>query len=613
MRMATAYLKLYKWTIFAALLLFAKVGWAAHASDLRIQPLTVRLQAASEALCPGETVPQIIPSEATWWQIDIDADHDVRLLGLGVPDIEFASLYTISSGDTRCLYRLVPGSRYADRPWPSRMVQLPIPASTERTRYVLVWHAHANTPLALTLQTPLAAEQALSVDNLRIGLVTGCLLALFLLACMHYAIEQQPAYLYYAVTVACASVFLLQIGGFLFVWCWPDWGKFNQAVPVWLQVAIHCSHAAFTVHLFDLRRRAPWLWQAYLFVMLMTPSAALVFQLTGSLLLVYPMLAFYVPLPILAGAVAMRQRLPSARTYLAGALCMLVCVNGLFALSVMGILRDWPTFVFPQIGYLLEALCFAAAVGMRMFTLQRSHARQLEARLHEAEQLAQLEADKLELQQKHVHQQMEMAAAGHDLTQPIAAIRLAIPALRAQAGLTSVGSHIEQALNHTESLLRELMGQARSGHCATRLDLNEVLIGVYQRHRMAAEAKGLRLRYVDTSLDVVASDTVLLRLLDNLVGNAIRYTHSGGIVLGARRRGADIVLQVWDSGPGLPEVDRERLMRPFQQGGRFAQERQGYGLGLYIVRTLCEQSGYGFAIASRPGKGTVMSITVPGT
>ncbi|WP_158380859.1 sensor histidine kinase [Chitinilyticum litopenaei] len=599
--------------IVTGLLLFAKPLAAGEGTPaLRVQTLP-----HTPAGIPAASAPWVEgwvrgDDERRWLRVQfVSATPQRLLLDVGVPDIEYLALYRGSGPAASRLIELHSDSPYAARPWPGRRLALPLDVAAGQHEYLLQYRVHGDTPLELQLHTPEEHARRLADGNLLTGLVIGSLLALLLLALLHYAIEQQPAYLYYAVTLLCAVLFLLQIGGFLFGWLWPNAGSWNQAAPVWLQAAIHCSHAAFTINLFDLRRRAPWLWRAYLALMAAALASAVHYQLSGSMDLLLPLALLHLPLPLLAGALALRQRLPAAGWYLAGAICLLLFVNVLFGLSVLGILSGLPTFALPQIGYLLEALCFAAALGYRMFSLQRSHARHLEARLLEAEQLAQAEADKLALQARNQRQQLELAAAGHDLSQPLAAIRLAIPALQAQAGTARISEHIEQALAYTEGLLRELIADARHGQGEHLLALEDVLIAAYQRHLSAAEAKGLRLRYVATGLQLAASPTVLARLLDNLLVNAIRYTETGGVLMGIRRQPNQILIQIWDTGSGIAPTEIQQLLQPFRQSGRLAAERHGHGLGLHIVQTLCQQSGYQFRIASRPGRGSCMSIVIP--
>jgi signal transduction histidine kinase len=102
---------------------------------------------------------------------------------------------------------------------------------------------------------------------------------------------------------------------------------------------------------------------------------------------------------------------------------------------------------------------------------------------------------------------------------------------------------------------------------------------------------------------------VLHRLLDNLVSNAVRYTQRGRVLIGLRWRPGALELQVLDTGMGLREGQLAALRQPFQQIN--AQAAQGHGLGLYIVRSLCAESGYLLSVHSEPGRGSCFAIRMP--
>jgi signal transduction histidine kinase len=98
-------------------------------------------------------------------------------------------------------------------------------------------------------------------------------------------------------------------------------------------------------------------------------------------------------------------------------------------------------------------------------------------------------------------------------------------------------------------------------------------------------------------------------VLRNLLSNALRYTPSGRVVLGVRRRGGGVELQVLDTGPGLAAAQVDTLLRPFEQGRTGAAD--GFGLGLFIVRSLCEQAGWTLRIRSRVGRGSCFAVWIP--
>jgi signal transduction histidine kinase len=102
---------------------------------------------------------------------------------------------------------------------------------------------------------------------------------------------------------------------------------------------------------------------------------------------------------------------------------------------------------------------------------------------------------------------------------------------------------------------------------------------------------------------------VLRRIVQNLLGNAIRYTPSGRVLLGVRRRNDALEIQVWDTGPGILPEQLSRLQQAFEQGEQ--RDQQGVGLGLYIVTSLCQQLGYQLKVRTTLRRGSCFSIVIP--
>jgi len=126
-----------------------------------------------------------------------------------------------------------------------------------------------------------------------------------------------------------------------------------------------------------------------------------------------------------------------------------------------------------------------------------------------------------------------------------------------------------------------------------------------------AAAKGLRFTVVPTRAWVDSDPLLLERILANLASNAVRYTARGGVVIGARRRAGRMLLQVWDSGVGIPARERERIFEEFYQIGNAARHgSQGMGLGLAIIRRLAMLLGHTVRIDSEPGKGSCFGVEV---
>ncbi|BBL74217.1 sensor histidine kinase [Methylomagnum ishizawai] len=537
------------------------------------------------------------------------------LLALGVPDAEVLEVYRVADGHTATLARLGPDADFAARPVPSRMLAVPVElAAGERAELYLRYRTHANTPLSLELSSPERFQRDLAEGDFVNGLVVGLLLALTVFALLQYLALGRAAFLAYMVLALLMAVFVLEFEGYGFQYLWPRRGAWNQDVPFYLTMGIQVGHALFAVLLFDLRRESPRLFRAYLAYIPVLPLCFLAYRLgywTWHTLLA--MLA-YGGLVCVTGVLCLRRGFPAAAWFLAGTTGYVLFVNFLFGLAVCGFAPEGLNpFVLPKLGYVWEAVCFATALARQVQVLRRRLEDGLRRHLAEAEQLARVEAEKNRALLAAQAQQLQWAAAGHDLAQPLASIRFGLAVLRAQAGSEAATRHIDQALDYTEGLLRALIDEAKRGYAARRraLDLEDILAEAHQRHLPAARRKGLELRYCPTGQRVEGSALVLGRILDNLIGNAIRYTARGRVLVGVRRRADGLEIQVCDTGPGFDTVRREQLLMPFAQSGTLVAERLGHGLGLHIVHALCAQSGYRLHIAAKPGRGSVFGVVVP--
>ncbi|MBC3347806.1 response regulator [Pseudomonas sp. SWRI196] len=213
-----------------------------------------------------------------------------------------------------------------------------------------------------------------------------------------------------------------------------------------------------------------------------------------------------------------------------------------------------------------------------------------------------------------------LAAASHDLLQPLNAARLLIATLRERTLPTSEQVLVErthQALEGAEDLLTDLLDISRLDQAAVKPDLapyrlGELLAPLASEFQSVAGAAGLELRVRFGDEAVMTDLRLMTRILRNLLSNACRYTAQGGILLAARRRGERLSLEVWDTGRGIAADCLESIFLEFNQldVGR-AADRKGVGLGLAIVERIAHILGYRVQVRSRPGRGSVFSIEVP--
>src|SRR5262245_52768492 len=213
-----------------------------------------------------------------------------------------------------------------------------------------------------------------------------------------------------------------------------------------------------------------------------------------------------------------------------------------------------------------------------------------------------------------------IASASHDLRQPLHALNLFVGRLRDEPDPAQRGRLVAR-IDASVAAMNELFGSLLD---MTRLDagivepnptalpVQRLLDRIETTFAEEARRRGLRLGMVASGA-WVASDPILLeRILLNLVANAVRYTERGGVVVGCRRRGQTLRIDVCDTGPGIPEDQRRSIFGEFYQLARpDAGRREGLGLGLAIVDRLCRLLGHRVELDSKPGRGSRFSVTVP--
>ena len=251
--------------------------------------------------------------------------------------------------------------------------------------------------------------------------------------------------------------------------------------------------------------------------------------------------------------------------------------------------------------------------------------REAQARIHELIEGLRSEKDKAEAADRA--KSVFLAAASHDLRQPIHALGLFLTALRSMSQSPSVRStdlaeicrRMQASLDGLGQLLNMLLDVSRLDANAVQVEraptsAQRLLEDLDQDfHQLAAE-KGLRLHVVSSRLWVDTDPTVLRRILVNLVSNAVRYTSRGRVLIGCRLRGAEVEFQVWDSGIGIPAEQREAIFGEFFQIGQAqaaGHESHGLGLGLSIVKRSALLLGAPLDLRSTPGRGSMFSIRVP--
>lgn len=211
-----------------------------------------------------------------------------------------------------------------------------------------------------------------------------------------------------------------------------------------------------------------------------------------------------------------------------------------------------------------------------------------------------------------------VAAASHDLLQPLSAAKLFVSSLSDQTDPKSVEkiiSKAEMALSSVEQFISALLDISRLDAGKAVFDvqplrLSEIFALLHNEMMPVAEQKGLELRILDCGLTVESDPGYLRRIVQNLLANALRYTDKGRVLVGVRRTGAMARIEVWDTGRGIAHADQQKIFKEFE---RISPDHSdaGLGLGLSIVEQACKGLDHALSIWSEPGLGSCFSLNVP--
>ncbi|MCD9095337.1 PAS-domain containing protein [Luteimonas fraxinea] len=247
----------------------------------------------------------------------------------------------------------------------------------------------------------------------------------------------------------------------------------------------------------------------------------------------------------------------------------------------------------------------------------RTLADALERRI--AERTADLEQARAEAEAANRYKGRFAAAAVHDLLQPLNAARMFAAGLRARLRddeTRRIADNIEGALSAQDGILASLLDISRLETGTLRTDIREVALGpllegLARETGVLAQARGLRFDHVPTRVWVRSDATLLRRLVQNFLSNAVRYTARGRIVLGVRRDGDRLWIEVHDTGPGIPPNRQREIFEEFRRLDDGNAGDRGAGLGLAIVDRIARLLGHRIDLRSRPGTGSVFRVCLP--
>jgi signal transduction histidine kinase len=518
-----------------------------------------------------------------------------------------------------------------DSPFTTRAIDFPelvaplhVPAGGKATVFVRFW-TEGSTNLALSVETLESFATISARKSAKNFIFYGMMLLLIVAAFLAMLVLRHaifPAYVGYA---SATLLYIMHSDGVAFQYLWSQYPSFNSMASVITGGAYAVCGALFARLFLNTPKYHPWIDKLLVAVMgvviVMLVSTIVVDPriIKKSLILV---VLFAIALFTVSGLVAARYRLKQVRFYVIAWLGATVSAGLMTVRHWFGVeISQEFQYDSMRVVMIFDAVMMGLAIVDRFSQLRAERQEAMRASLDQAhrnldmtQRLRDLEARYELAIESADSRDKQMKNTIHDLRQPLHALRLAVHGMvRGDRGETASYSEINDNFDYLETLVSEHLDRAAVAEPSpVDLALDGVLQRVQEMFAADARSKGLELIRVRTSARVNAEPLAIMRIISNLVSNAIKYTDNGKVLFGVRRRGNAIWLEVHDTGAGLDESSFEEACKRSVRLAVSSQMAEGHGYGLAIVTELCDRHGYriGTIAGRRTGSGIRVEIPV---
>lgn len=524
-------------------------------------------------------------------------------------------------------------------------------AAGERAQLVIGYWSRGTTALPLSIETERHFYQRWISENIWVVAFYASMLFMIGFSLCQYLIMRNTVQLAYMGVVGASILYVLHMDGLSFKLLWPNSPAWNAAASLYLGLTLNIFAAIFARTFLNTSKNHPRIDKVLIGAIGFT-----VLVLCSSLFLDNRWLKQYAFLIVtagmlicmLSGIVAYFNGQKYARFYVLG-------WGGIFFAAGLASVIHWVSSFFPvpmsfnaaKVGMFIDAFMFTMAIADQNNDVrnQRDAANEREKALLARQLATQKEITLLADRYHKVRTLAEekshlLASAGHDLRQPIAALRLAAHNLyKGSKNDASVVRQFSQSFDYIEKMIKQYLERpdlaeasnygtnassdsksikssvdCPQSQCGTVVEsetfpVQILLQNVFLMFEAEANKKALQLRCVNSSAVVKANPLAAMRILANLVENAIKYTTAGKVVIGCRRRNYYVDVYVIDSGPGFSE-DLDEICASYRRGEN-TNETEGLGLGLSIVAKLAQEHGYTFSLRSTSSKGSAIYFSLP--
>jgi two-component system, sensor histidine kinase LadS len=502
----------------------------------------------------------------------------------------------------------------------------------------LIFDAESSTKLPLSIMEPHQYQSLINTQLLVVLGATVATLTLILLNAILFAVTGKTAFFHFVIAELALVFQAVHLSGYTTIFLFSEYAELARALSGIAKVVF----ALFSVRFIRSFLRTRETWPRF-------EPPARIFEaccwLVIACLIVYPLVPFLtlrlssifaviiiaitvIGLPLIA-AVAVRRY---GRTYLPLVLGWAVW-GGYLVYTILTVYTPLPEVPYQwrwmaPLGF-FEALMLSLALGLDIRKIQQSESRAqkslsnaLKNRLELLETTAIAHSDRAIAEQQLRETSSMVRSGGHDSRSFTGALKLygqvisnseSLEKTRKYGALVSeLAEQLDTTLNRIVESSSEASASLNSLMRLETMDAHALLDTVKQIHDQAAGQQGMTIR-CRSNVDRITGDRhLLIRLLSNLVGNAVKYAREGDILISARHSGKDIRLEVWDQGPGIDNAQLQRLLSPDRKRQRLDPSIEGTGSGLGICLDLCEKMQATISARSQIGQGSVFTVVLGG-
>jgi len=528
------------------------------------------------------------------------------------------------------LMALARDSPFSDRPVADPEMIAPFTMEPGESVEILIsYWSGGSSQVDLSVETAESYAAIAANKTARNFFFYGMMILLITVALVCLAVFRHPVFLAYAAYATSALLFVMHVDGVAFQYLWPWFPAFNSDATIFTGSGLIVFGAVYARVFLRTRERHPRMDKVLIAIIVVTLTLGVVLfipnpQLLKKLLIMISLLAFLVFTA--AGLIAYFSGYREVRFYLFAWL-------GVVLSSTLMNMRHMIGLEIPQevvhdsmrAVMVLDALMMGLAIADRYNQMRLSRQAAMQETLTAAQHQLELNRRLAELQAQHElavelskSRDRQIQNVVHDLRQPLHALRMNVMSLNAgRQDAPSVGN-IETTFAYLENLVARHLDSDVSlpapapeeTDALDDLGVQQVLSAIEEMFAPDAEAKGLQLRRVESELETSADALALTRIVSNLVSNAIKYTETGGVLIGTRKKSGTVRIEVHDTGPGMSEADFARASQRSVRLGRDGNV-QGKGLGLTIAIELARRNGMSLELSRLRSCGTGLVLVIP--